>query len=92
MIKPCRPTLWLAILLAAGIMLVPHRGAAMMGPHRWYDPPQMGEPDDPPRALRVPVTVLPAYWLVNTVVKRVIDPLGRTTTDAAKNDLRSRSR
>ena len=68
MIKPSRPVLWLAIVFAAGIMLVPQRGAARTNPNRFYDPidePRLGEPDDPGsgRALRLPaIEFMPGSW------------------------------
>ncbi len=67
MIKPSRPVLWLAIVFAAGIMLVPQRGAARTNPNRFYDPivdPRMGEPDDggTGRALKTPSAGLPSTW------------------------------
>jgi len=95
MIKLSRPVLWLAIVFAAGIMLVPQRGAAGTIPCRYYEPPPplLGEPDDPPDgAVLVRVTMLPAYWLVNTIVKYVIDPNGRTISSSPGRDRGSRSR
>ena len=66
MIKPSRPTLWLAIVFAAGIMLVPQRGAARTDPSRWYEPgtPRIGEPDDggTGRALKAPTGAMPGSW------------------------------
>ena len=94
MIKPSRPTLWLAIVFAAGIMLVPQRGAARTDPSRWYEPglPRIGEPDDPPRAMRVPLTMFPTLWFVDTVVKHVSDPHGRTASVATRPNHRSGAR
>ena len=68
MIKPSRPVLWLAFVFAAGIMLVPQRGAARTNPHVFYEPipePRLGEPDDPGsgRALRLPaIEFMPGNW------------------------------
>ncbi len=68
MIKPSRPVLWLAIVFAAGIMLVPQRGAARTNPNRFCEPinePRLGEPDDPGsgRSLRLPaIQFMPGDW------------------------------
>ena len=40
-----RPTLWLAIVFAAGIMLMPQRGAARYIIDPINDPPMLGDPD-----------------------------------------------
>ncbi len=95
MIKPSRPTLWLAIVFAAGIMLVPQRGAARTDPSRWYEPgtPRIGEPDDPPDgAIRLPISMLPTYWLVNTIVKHVVDPNGRASSSMTASAKESRKK
>ena len=42
-----RPTLWLAVVIAAGVFLMPQRGAA--DPYKWLIPeeqPRLGDPDD----------------------------------------------
>src|SRR6266516_3505277 len=46
MTKLRRSALWLAVVIAAGVLLTPLRGAA--GPSRWYVPdeqPSLGDPD-----------------------------------------------
>jgi hypothetical protein len=67
MIKLSRPVLWLAIVFAAGIMLVPQRGAAGTIPCRYYEPPPplLGDPDDPGirLAFRLPtIELMPGTW------------------------------
>lgn len=43
-----RPSAWLLLtIIAAGIVLLPQRGAAKDDHYRWYEPPtQIGDPDE----------------------------------------------
>jgi len=58
-----RSALWLAVVIAAGVVLTPQRGAA--DPYRLYIPEeQVGEPDDGGHgvAARTPFELIPGSW------------------------------
>ena len=60
-----RSALWLAVVIAVGVLFTPQRGAA--GPYRVYVPeesPRMGEPDDGGHgiAAKLPFEFIPTGW------------------------------
>jgi hypothetical protein len=97
MTKMRRSALWLTVVIAAGIVLTPQRGAARTDPYRYYIPEeipqQIGDPDGGGSGIstRAPIEFGSASWFMHYVATKFVLHLSGVRTWATPSTTAARA-